>query len=335
MSPLDHDLSWRIHQLYVSGQHDECLALIAALEDAGEGSKSAEHGLLVRAKGLICRASGEITEALELSREFGKLDPTNVMNLKNMARCLYLQHRIGEALGVYEEAMKYAGNDWAEETFRKALSIHTHESTFNHLGRMLLTLEKRMEAAELYSQAVSVNPENVEYLTQLGLIWLNEKDFKKAREFLEKALAHDPRALKAVVGLASIFQQTGDYDGALIKYRLAVMQSPGSPQIWNNIGLCFAGKGKMVAAISCLKHAGYLDPFNVSISANLALCYVQAGQYASAARYFHCCERLEPGHALARDWMPFVQEKLNKSSSEKSGEADTGNVMQVESENKG
>ena len=30
---------------------------------------------------------------------------------------------------------------------------------------------------------------------------------------------------------------------------------PESPQLWNNIGMCFFGKKKHVAAVSCLKRA--------------------------------------------------------------------------------
>ena len=80
-------------------------------------------------------------------------------------------------------------------------------------------------------------------------------------------------------------QDHHDMDVALIKYRVAAVQTPNSPQLWNNIGLrmirtlaslhsatssmltdchtvsagmCFFGKQKHVAAISCLKKAAYL-----------------------------------------------------------------------------
>jgi hypothetical protein len=31
-------------------------------------------------------------------------------------------------------------------------------------------------------------------------------------------------------------------DGALLRYRVAAALSPNSPQLWNNIGMCFFGK---------------------------------------------------------------------------------------------
>ncbi len=37
-------------------------------------------------------------------------------------------------------------------------------------------------------------------------------------------------------------QDHADMDVALVKYRIAAVQTPNSPQLWNNIGMCFFGK---------------------------------------------------------------------------------------------
>jgi Bardet-Biedl syndrome 4 protein len=33
-------------------------------------------------------------------------------------------------------------------------------------------------------------------------------------------------------------------DVALVKYRIAAVNTPNSAQLWNNIGMCFFGKAK-------------------------------------------------------------------------------------------
>lgn len=60
-------------------------------------------------------------------------------------------------------------------------------------------------------------------------------------------------------------------DVALVKYRVAAVQTPNSAQLWNNIGMCFFGKGKNVAAVACLKRAVYFTPFEWIISYNLGM----------------------------------------------------------------
>jgi Tfp pilus assembly protein PilF len=62
--------------------------------------------------------------------------------------------------------------------------------------------------------------------------------------------------------------------------------TPHSAQLWNNVGMCFFGKSRLVAAVSCLKRALYLDPFEWQISYNLGLIHLTSEQYASAFHYF-------------------------------------------------
>lgn len=68
-------------------------------------------------------------------------------------------------------------------------------------------------------------------------------------------------------------QDNQDMDVALVKYRVAAVQTPNSAQLWNNIGMCFFGKGKNVAAVACLKRAVYFTPFEWIISYNLGKGY--------------------------------------------------------------
>lgn len=50
-------------------------------------------------------------------------------------------------------------------------------------------------------------------------------------------------------------QDHHDMDVALVKYRVAAAQDPSSPQLWNNIGMCFFGK--QVHGALVMWHAGW------------------------------------------------------------------------------
>ena len=126
-------------------------------------------------------------------------------------------------------------------------------------------------------------------------------------------------ASQAILAAGSVMQTHGDYDVALSKYRIAAHSAPESPHLWNNIGMCFYGKSKYVMvclespgfdaslflisllpflshspslsppspppslslsqAISCLKRANYLAPFEWSIHYNLGLVHLAMNQY--------------------------------------------------------
>ncbi|KAK8769343.1 hypothetical protein V5799_014193 [Amblyomma americanum] len=118
--------------------------------------------------------------------------------------------------------------------------------------------------------------------------------YPKAFERLGAALASDPSYAPAVLAAGSIMQTYGDYDVALTKYRAVASVPDESPALWNNVGMCFFGKKKYVAAISCLKRANYLSPMDWQILHNLGLVHLTMEQYASAYHFFNAAVHFNP-----------------------------------------
>ena len=67
--------------------------------------------------------------------------------------------------------------------------------------------------------------------------------------------------------------------------------------MWNNVGLCFLGKQRYIAAIACLKRAQYLGPFEWIVCYNLGLVHLNTAQYAAAFNYFSAAINLRPTFA--------------------------------------
>lgn len=131
---------------------------------------------------------------------------------------------------------------------------------------------------------------------------------------------------QAILAAGSMMQTHGDFDVALTKYRVVACAIPESPPLWNNIGMCFFGKKKYVAvsvpyspwsyssmwllgllslsylgwvplflqAISCLKRANYLAPFDWKILYNLGLVHLTMQQYASAFHFLSAAINFQP-----------------------------------------
>merc|ERR1712025_827427 len=130
--------------------------------------------------------------------------------------------------------------------------------------------------------------------TTLGILYLRMGENFRAFDYLGNSLTHDPKNPKSILAAGSIIQDHGDMDVALIKYRVAAVAIPNSAQLWNNIGMCYFGKKKYVAAVSCLKRALYIDPFEWIISYNLGLVHLNTQQYASAFHYLSTSINLKP-----------------------------------------
>lgn len=146
--------------------------------------------------------------------------------------------------------------DKSIDCFETANSIQRHENTFTQMGRVYRLLGKEEEALAVYMDALESTPEAPDILTAIGLLHLKLGNNAKAFEFLGNSLTYDPKNAKTILAAGSIIQDNQDMDVALVKYRIAATQTPNSSQLWNNIGMCFFGKGKYVAAVACLKRAG-------------------------------------------------------------------------------
>lgn len=121
-------------------------------------------------------------------------------------------------------------------------------------------------AIAVYLEALQLDTRNAETLTTIGLLYLRIGQNQKAFDFLGNALSHDPKSVKAILAAASVIQagclthlpflcycasrwgwlstaccvcmqDHQDVDAALVKYRVAAVQTPTSPQLWNNIGM--------------------------------------------------------------------------------------------------
>eukprot|EP01006_Ploeotia_vitrea_P011736 TRINITY_DN31181_c0_g1_i1.p1 TRINITY_DN31181_c0_g1~~TRINITY_DN31181_c0_g1_i1.p1 ORF type:complete len:493 (-),score=270.15 TRINITY_DN31181_c0_g1_i1:37-1356(-) len=291
--------NWLIHQLYVRQEFAECLEVIDDLLESVNGQ--CEYAIYV--KGLIKRQQGFVHESLQLFQQATVLNPLHVANLKQVGRSLYLLGKHKQAIEVYKEAANIESEDWeiyhnqglcyiflkrydeAIEALETANDIQRQDATYLQLGKVYTLQEKYEDAINVYQEALVYSPENPDILVTIGLLYLRLGDNFKAFDFLGNALTHNPKNVKSILAAGSIIQDHNDMDVALVKYRVAAVINPDSPQLWNNIGMCFFGKKRYVAAVSCLKRALYLDPFEWIIAYNLGLVHLNTGQFASAFHY--------------------------------------------------
>lgn len=313
-----------LHMCFVRKDYNECLRVIEDQLRACHGQS--EYPLYI--KGLIYRQKGRIDDSLLCFQAALCLNPTNVNNLKQVGRSLYMLGKHKMALEVFEEAENVSSEDrevWhskgmchlflkaydaAIECFETANQIEPNEATFIQLGRLHRLLGKDDVALSVYLDALDSNPESPELLTTIGLLYLKLKNNSKAFQFLGNSLTYDPKNPKTILAAGSIIQDNKDDDVALVKYRVAAAQTPHSAQLWNNIGMCFFGKGKHVAAIACLRRAAYFAPFEWTISYNLGVTSLATGQYSSAFQCFSTAINLQPTFAKAYAYLAVTLSKL-------------------------
>jgi tetratricopeptide (TPR) repeat protein len=83
------------------------------------------------------------------------------------------------------------------------------------------------EAVKDLRYASTLDPENPDLHRELGITFLLEKDWERARVEILEALRHDPDDAEAHSNLGDALQRLGEYKAALDQYRLAEHLDPG------------------------------------------------------------------------------------------------------------
>ncbi|XP_040574584.1 BBSome complex member BBS4 [Lepeophtheirus salmonis] len=301
--------NWLIHNHYVRKEFETCkMILTSQLEESGGNCEYAHY-----VNGLILRQEGKIQESLEAFRICNVINPSNPDNVKQMGKSLHLLGRHQMAIETYKQAeIRSLGVDWeihhhlgvsymylkefevSKEELLKALTVHKNEMSYLCISRVLLLLADTKGAIQMLKESLEYFPENSELSTKLGLLYLQLGQSQMAFEQLGNALIFNPLNSDALLALGSITQSNMDWNTALSKYKVASKIIPESPSLWNNIGMCFVGKKKSIAGISCLKRASYLAPFDWKIFFNLGLVHLMMQQFASAFHFLSSSANLHP-----------------------------------------
>ncbi|KAI6214871.1 Bardet-Biedl syndrome 4 protein [Aphelenchoides besseyi] len=315
--------NYRIYRTYTLRKLDRCKKLIDELL-AKSSESICEYALLTRA--LIAREEGQIRESMDWLNKIVESNPSSQRVVYEIGRTYLLLGEHEKAQSYFQKGIETDPNNW-RSYYWKAESIYHADSKkevnsleavnsryatctqecllrcpkLNKSVDMLLFIAKTciqkddlLPAIEAYKVAQELEPENLEVISHLGLLYLKSGNEEKAFSCLGKALTYDPNHLSSVLAAAAVLQMNGDFDVALTKYRIAANSCDHNGELWNNIGMCFLGKGKLVAAISCLKKANYLCPLDWKILYNLSIVYSAMMQSASAYCFMSAALNLQP-----------------------------------------
>ena len=101
----------------------------------------------------------------------------------------------------------------------------------------------------------------------------------QARRAYRQAIDLDPKCMSAYTGLASLYQDMGEYDRALQTYDKARKLQPKNGELWFKYGMCQARHKDYALACDSLKTATQLEPENKLYLNSLGFCLGRAGRF--------------------------------------------------------
>ena len=129
-------------------------------------------------------------------------------------------------------------------------------------------------AQKLYNQVLKINPNHSQALNYIVVIFINLKNYQKAKDYCEKAISIDPNYVDAHNNLGVIFKELGEHQKAKDCYEKAIELNPNYADAHNNLGLIFKGLGKLQKAKDCYEKAIKINPNFVNAHYNLSALYI-------------------------------------------------------------
>ena len=152
----------------------------------------------------------------------------------------------------------------------------------------------------LWSKEVALSPERADLRNTLGAVLWKSGDYDEAIVHYRVALGIRPGYFKARNNLGVALVGKGDYDGAIEEYRRALLIEPVSASVYYNLGVAYEALGDTEVAVSHYKRASALDGAHAKARYSLGVIYGEAGRYDEAAREFLAALELKEGYAAAR-----------------------------------
>uniref|UniRef100_A0A1I8Q8A9 Uncharacterized protein n=1 Tax=Stomoxys calcitrans TaxID=35570 RepID=A0A1I8Q8A9_STOCA len=301
------NVDWLLHIYFARRDFARCKRLIER-----ELYRHLNPEYLYFVKGLMDREEGNNIEALRNLQKAMDLNGKNIEIYKEIGKTLFIMGRYNQSLAIFRDAeelstrldheifhfigelllrsaasrnqpeMAHKEEQEAKAYFQKAVQTGKKIESFQRLAEILRKEKQYHKAIEVLDSCLLLAPENTDVLTEIGVLHLKLNETQKAFDRLLEVIQFDKNCLRGLMAFAAILQSRNDIDAALGKYKEIAAIEPDIAELWNNIGLCFFKKQKLIVGISSLRKAIWLSPLNYNALYNLSLIYITAQQYASA-----------------------------------------------------
>src|SRR6476620_3228437 len=149
----------------------------------------------------------------------------------------------------------------ASRLYEQALALNSRQPDALHLwGLLALHAGSAALAVERIRAAVALQPKNWAFRANLGSALLQLNDLDSALEAFSTAARLNPDEPQLQIGAANCLALRGDFGGAELQLRKAVLRQPGLAAGWVNLGNAVRNQGRIEEAAEFFERAVQLEP---------------------------------------------------------------------------
>ena len=221
-----------------------------------ELSLNANHINSLIAKGTSLCLLSRKEEGIKEYNKVLELEPNNIQALLNKSIALHDLNKTDEALDCINKLIEIDNNNYLPYLTK---------------GNILAKNGQNAEAIENYKLSLEKNNISTQALYNMGICYLNMKDYQQANKCFDDALLINPNLLEIYIAKAKIFEEQKNYNNAIELYNEIIPKFPYDDNIFYKKGICLENMEEYQEAlknfeqgldinksnIDCLYHKGY------------------------------------------------------------------------------
>ena len=171
--------------------------------------------------------------------------------------------------------------------FAKAIALNPGVPKYHFfLGRTFERLKSDAKAIESYRTCIKLDPKNIQAMSRLGNIFLDEGAFRKAIQEFEPILKVRDNDFEAYHKIGMCYFNLGDYPAAIRNLGKAVEADPKNPYPMYYMGRTYLEMGEWAKAVDNLSKSVELDGSNAEYFFWLGSAYFAQGDFRSEKEEF-------------------------------------------------
>jgi tetratricopeptide (TPR) repeat protein len=166
-------------------------------------------------------------------------------------------------------------------------------------------------ALEFYNQVLMIDPDHLQTLNNMGVIFSNSQEIKKAKDCYQKIIEINPNYSEAHNNLGIIFKKLGENQKAKSCHDKAIEINPNYADAHNNLGILFKELEECQKAKECYEKAIEIDPNYANAHNNLGIIFKELNDYQKAKECYEKAIQINPNYANAHNNLGIIFKELN------------------------
>ena len=189
-------------------------------------------------------------------------------------------------------------HDWTTAARLYKELLRNDESNMEYiqqLGNIFVRSGQDEKAIPYYEQIVNFNPKNTEAMVSLGAIFRRLKRYEDSVNILHKAQEISANNPTINYNLGFTYKEMGDYDDAIDAFESVISKNPNDVLAHNHLGTIYFAKKEYDKSIAAYKKGLQVDQNHPILNYNLAHVYEEVKNYPDAVRCFEIALKTRPG----------------------------------------